>query len=103
MTGSAKQSMAAEAKMDCFVAALLAMTRIRRSQIHHHIIAFHRDLDRLRHIRALHHACARLDVDGIGLGAETLRVAIGLPGADIEFPAMPGTADDLAQSGVFDL
>src|SRR5947209_18785021 len=38
----------------------------------------------------------------IGPGAEALRVAIGLPGADVEFPAMPGTAQDLAWPRIFD-
>ena len=54
-------------------------------------------------IRPLHHARSRLDIDRIGPGAKALGVAVGLAGADVEFPAVPGAADDLAQSGVFDL
>src|SRR5207245_11481173 len=39
----------------------------------------------------------------IGAGAKALGVAIGLPGADVELPAVPGAADDLAELGIFDL
>src|ERR1700758_5488875 len=39
----------------------------------------------------------------ICLRAEAARIAVGLPGTDVEFPAMPGTADDLAELGIFDL
>src|SRR5712672_2339258 len=73
------------------------------SQIHHHVVAFHGYRERLRHVGSLHHACAGLDVDRIGLGAKSLGVAIGLAGADIEFPAVPGAADDFAEPGIFDL
>src|SRR5258708_20689319 len=75
----------------------------RRLQIHHHVIALDRALDGLRHIRPLHHGRARLDIDGIGLGAKPLWVAVGLPGADIELPAVPGAEDDFAEPGVLDL
>src|SRR5690348_6284481 len=70
-------------------------------QLHHHVIVFHRDLDGLRDIWPLHEICARLDVDGIGAGAKALRLAPGLAGTDIEFPAVPGTADDFAQTRIF--
>src|SRR3954453_20600959 len=72
-------------------------------QIHHHVIALHRHCERLGDIRPLHHARTRFDIDRIGAGAKALGVAVGLSGADIEFPAVPGAADDLAQLGVFDL
>jgi len=65
-------------------------------QIHHHVIAFHGYRERLRHVGSLHHAGARFDVDRIGPGAKPLGVAVGLAGADIEFPAVPGAADDFA-------
>src|SRR6266568_6590958 len=39
----------------------------------------------------------------IGLGAKAAGIAVGLPGTDIELPAVPGTADDLPLPGVFDL
>src|SRR3954468_9199200 len=39
----------------------------------------------------------------IGLDAKAAGIAVGLPGADVELPAVPGTANDLAQPGVFDL
>src|SRR6516165_4953715 len=71
-------------------------------QIHHHVIAFDGDFDGLRDIWALHHGGAWLDIDGIGLHAEAAGIAIGLAGADVELPAMPGAADDLAEPGVFD-
>src|SRR5258708_7903299 len=66
------------------------------SEIDHHIVALHRHRQRLRDIRPLHDGRARLDIDRIGLGAKPLWIAVGLPGADIELPAMPGAADDLA-------
>src|SRR5712671_716672 len=94
--------------MDCFVASLLAMTVnsvgvTAYSQIHHHIIALDRHRDRLRHVRSLHHARPRLDIGGIGFCAKPFGVAVGLAGADIEFPAVPGAADDFAWPGIFDL
>src|SRR5438045_6734759 len=39
----------------------------------------------------------------IGLDAEAAGVAVGLAGADVELPAVPGAANDLAEFGVFDL
>src|SRR5262249_24848208 len=72
-------------------------------QIDDDVIALDRDLDGLGDIRALHHRRARLDIDRIGLHAEAARIAIGLAGADVEFPAVPGAADDLAKLGVFDI
>src|SRR6186713_2136578 len=72
-------------------------------QIHHHVIALDRNLDGLRNVRTFHDGRARLDGRRIGPRAETFWIAIGLSGADVEFPAMPGAADDLAEFGVFDL
>src|SRR5262249_28885862 len=46
---------------------------------------------------------ARFDIDRIGLHAKPPRVAVGLSGADVELPAVPRAADDLALPGVFDL
>src|SRR6266403_1865655 len=76
--------------------ALSRAPRDEASQVHHHVVAFHRDRDGLRDVRPLHHARAGLDIDWIGFRPEPLRIAIGLTGADIEFPAVPGAADDLA-------
>src|SRR3954468_17737333 len=39
----------------------------------------------------------------IGLDAKAAGIAVGLPGADVELPAVPGAADDLSLPGVFDL
>src|ERR1700761_1954372 len=72
-------------------------------QIYHHVVAFHRDLDGLRHIWPLHHGSARFDIDRISLHPKAFWVAIGLAGADVELPAMPGAAQDFAEPGVFDL
>src|SRR5882757_6906711 len=69
----------------------------------HHVIALDLYRDRLRNIRPLDHARARLDMRRIRFHAEAAGIAIGLAGADVEFPAVPGTADDLPQLGVFDL
>src|SRR5437899_11285183 len=74
-----------------------------RLQIHHHVVAFDRHGERLRHVRPLHHTRSRLDIDRIGPCAKALRVAIGLPGTDIKLPAMPGAADDFAEFCVCDL
>ncbi len=72
-------------------------------QIDHHVVALHRHLDGLGDVRAFHHIGAGLDIDRIGTDAKTARIAIGLAGAEIELPAMPGAAQDLAELGVFDL
>src|SRR6201992_3687256 len=40
---------------------------------------------------------------GIVFPAEPFGIAVGLAGADVEFPAVPGAADDLAELGIFDL
>jgi hypothetical protein len=69
--------------------------RFQSLKIHHHVIAFDRDLDGLGDIRPLHHSRARLNIDRIGFHAKTAPIAVGLAGADVELPAMPGAADDL--------
>src|SRR6267154_6443991 len=74
--------------------ALCAPRNDERLEIHHHVIALDRYGDGLGDIRSLHHGSTGLDIDRIGAGAEALRVAIGLAGADVEFPAVPGAADD---------
>src|SRR5262249_46170253 len=74
-----------------------------KSQLHHHIVAFDSDGNRFRDIRPLHHRRARLDIDRIGLRPKAAGIAIGLSCANIELPAMPRAADDLAESRVFDL
>src|SRR5690349_17380561 len=75
----------------------------RRLEVHHYVVALDRDLHSLGDVGSLHHRRARLDIDRIGFHAEAARVAIGLPGADVELPAVPWTANDLAKPGVFDL
>jgi hypothetical protein len=69
--------------------------RFQSLKIHHHVIAFDRDLDGLGDIRPHHHSRARLNIDRIGFHAKTAPIAVGLAGADVELPAMPGAADDL--------
>src|SRR6185312_1659424 len=61
-----------------------------------------RDRDGLRDIGPLHHAGAGLDMDRIGLHPKPPGIAVGLAGADIELPAVPGAADDFAWSRVLD-
>ena len=79
--------------------ALLMMT-VPELQIHHHVVALDRHRERLGDIGPLHHAGAGLDMRGIGFDAKAFGVAIGLAGADVELPAVPGAAQDLAQSGI---
>src|SRR4029450_13389832 len=61
-------------------------------------------LDLHRHgfgdIRACDQAGSSLDLDGVAGGADAGGIAPGLAGADVEFPAVPGAADDLARTGV---
>src|SRR4029079_16820370 len=60
------------------------------------------DADRhgLGHIGPGHQPCARLHRDGIGTRTHAGGIAPGLAGADVELPAVPGAADDLARAGV---
>src|SRR5262249_11526379 len=60
------------------------------------IVTLHRDRDLLRDIGALHEGGAVLDRDREAAGADALGLAPGLAGADVEFPAMPGAAQELA-------
>ena len=73
------------------------------ADIHHHVIAFHRHRQGLGDVRPLHHGRARLDIDRVSAGAKAFGVAVRLAGADVEFPAVPGAAEDFAEPGVFDL
>src|SRR5690606_4227618 len=50
----------------------------------------------LRDIGALHQLGARLHIDLEAAGFHRLGVAIGLAGADLELPAVPGAAQELA-------
>ena len=54
-------------------------------------------------VNALDSARARLDMGRVRLHAEAAGVAVGLAGTDVELPAVPGAADDLAEFGIFDL
>src|ERR1700751_2082089 len=58
-----------------------------------------RHLDGLGRERSLGQLGARLDGDAIAARLHTVGIAPGLPGADVEFPAMPGTVDHLAAAG----
>lgn len=64
-------------------------------KLHHHVVTLDLDGDRLGDIRPLHDARARLDMSRIRLDAEAAGVAVGLAGAHVEFPAVPGATDDL--------
>src|SRR5689334_17219619 len=83
--------------------SFMAAPRLQPLQLHHHVVAVDLDLDGFGDIRPLHDSRAGLDRRRIRPRAKAAGVAIGLPGADIEFPAMPGAADDLAEFCVFDL
>src|SRR5262249_2494294 len=74
-----------------------------RLQLHHHVVALDPHGNRLGDIGAFDDVCAGLDMRRIRLDAEPARVAVGLSGAYVEFPAVPRAADDLAEPGVFDL
>src|SRR5262245_2736457 len=45
-------------------------------------------------------ARSRLDLDGVAAGADAGGIAPRLAGADVEFPAVPGAADNLARAGI---
>ena len=47
-----------------------------KSEIDDDVVTLDRDLDGLGDVGALHHVCARLHIDGIGLHAEAARVAV---------------------------
>ena len=51
-------------------------SEIQSLQIHHHVIALHRHRQRLRHIRPLHHARSKLDIDRIGARTKSFGIAI---------------------------
>ena len=71
--------------------------RHQRLKIDHHVIALDRHRESLGDIRPLHNVSARLDIDWIGLDPEAFGIAVGLAGADVELPAVPGAADDFAE------
>src|SRR5947208_3300239 len=54
--------------------------------------------DRLGDVGALHQAVAGGDLHRVLPGPDPRRIAPGLAGAHVEFPAMPGTTDDLART-----
>ena len=65
-------------------------------QIDDDVIVLDRDLQRLGDVGPLHDAGAGLDVHRVGLHPEAFGIAVGLPGADVEFPAVPRAAHDFA-------
>ena len=63
--------------------------------LHHHIALLDRHIEGFRHKGPFGHRRARLDAYIVFGGLDAIRFTHGLAGADVEFPAMPGTADDL--------
>ena len=70
------------------------------SRLHHHVVVLDADRHGFGHIGPGHQPRARLHRDRIGTRAHAGGVAPGLAGADVELPAVPGAADDLARAGV---
>src|SRR5919106_6924620 len=66
------------------------------SGLDHHIVLIDAHLEGLGDIGPLDDAAARLDAAGIAPCPGAGGVAPGLAGAEIELPAVPGAADDLA-------
>ncbi len=66
------------------------------SRLHHDIILLDADDDRLCLVRAVEELCAGLDLDIVGLRPYPRRLGARSPGPNVELPAMPGAAQDLA-------
>src|ERR1051326_4559745 len=71
-----------------------------RLSLDHHVFFFDRNGKCLGSIRALDEVLAGFDAYVVNLGSGSRRVAPGLPGTHVEFPAVPGTAQDLAVAAV---
>src|SRR5205085_5132787 len=68
-------------------------------QIEHQIILLDRDREGLGDVGPLHQLRAGLDRDGKLSRAGGIRIAPGLPGADVELPAVPGAAQEFLVAG----
>src|SRR6516164_8949824 len=70
------------------------------SDVDHHVLLLHRHRHGLCHVGPLYHALTLGDLHRVGPHLDAVRLAVRLAGADVEFPAMPGAADDLALARV---
>src|SRR5262245_3922618 len=70
------------------------------SGLYHHVVVLDRDRHGLSHIGAGDQPGSRLHRNVVPPRAHARRITPGLAGAHVEFPAMPGAADDLAGPGI---
>src|SRR3954467_8525542 len=70
------------------------------SYLNHDIVLLNRHRYRFSHIRSFDNGLARRDLDGVTAEIDLGRIAKTLAGANVEFPAMPGAANNLAGAGV---
>src|SRR5215470_386029 len=66
----------------------------------HDVVAFDRHRHGFGDVRPGNQPRPRLDRDRVAARAKAARVAPGLAGANVEFPAVPRAADDLARAGI---
>src|SRR5262245_18823312 len=66
----------------------------------HNVVVLDGHRHRFRHIGPGHQPRSRLHGYRIAARPHTARVAPGLPGTDVELPAVPGAADDLARARI---
>src|ERR1035437_9860822 len=66
------------------------------SDVHHHVVVLDRHLHGLGDIGALHQFVAVRHFHRVGTNLDASRLAPGLSGADVELPAVPGTAIEQA-------
>src|SRR4029079_4975746 len=72
----------------------------RTSRLDHHVFILDADPERLCDIRPFDQLRSLLHRNTVTARLDLFRVAPGLSGADVEFPGVPGAADDLAAADV---
>src|SRR5262245_66431553 len=70
------------------------------SGLYHHVVVLDRDRHGLGHIGAGDEPRSRLHRNVVPARAHARRITPGLAGAHVEFPAVPGAADNLAGPGI---
>src|SRR6516162_9830635 len=70
------------------------------SGLDHHVVVLDRDRHGLGDVGAGDELRSRLHRDRVPARAHARRITPRLAGAHVEFPAMPGAADDLARPGI---
>src|SRR5262249_25929400 len=70
------------------------------SGLHHHVVVLDLDRHGLCDVGARDQPRSRLHRNVVPARANARRITPGLAGAHVEFPAVPGAADDLAGPGI---